>query len=122
MKEYSFEKLDVWKESRVLTKMIYELSAQFPSKEIYGLTSQIRRAAISVSLNIAEGSARPTVNDQAKSYKDAYGSLMEVLSALIIAADIEYMDEKEINVTYRPVIAKISNQLNALRNSFKTNK
>jgi four helix bundle protein len=119
MKEYSFEKLDVWKESRVLTKMIYELSAQFPSKEIYGLTSQIRRAAISVSLNIAEGSARPTVNDQAKSYKDAYGSLMEVLSALIIAADIEYMDEKEINVTYRPVIAKISNQLNALRNSIQ---
>lgn len=119
MKEYSFEKLDVWNESRVLTKMIYELSSQFPSKEIYGLTSQIRRAAISVSLNIAEGSARPTFNDQAKSYKDAYGSLMEVLSALIIAADIEYMDEKEINVTYRPVIAKISNQLNALRNSIQ---
>ena len=117
MKEYSFEKLEVWKESRVLTKMIYELTLQFPKSEMYGLTGQIRRASISVTLNIVEGSARPTVNDQAKSYKDAYGSLMEVLSALIIASDIGYIDKKQINITYRPIIEKISNQLNALRKS-----
>ena len=117
MKEYSFEKLEVWKESRLLTKLIYKLSTQFPQSEMYGLTSQIRRASISISLNIAEGSARPTVNDQAKFYKDAYGSLMEVLSALIIASDIDYMNETEINSTYRPIINKISNQLNALRKS-----
>ena len=117
MKEYSFEKLEVWKESRLLTKLIYKLSAQFPQSEMYGLTSQIRRASISVSLNIAEGSARPTVNDQAKFFKDAYGSLMEVLSALIIAFDIGMMNEQEINQNFRLKIEKISNHLNALRKS-----
>ncbi len=58
MREYSFEKLRVWQESRELVKLIYQVSAGFPLEERFGLTSQIRSAVISISSNIAEGSGR----------------------------------------------------------------
>jgi four helix bundle protein len=58
MKQYFFEKLNVWQRSRVLVKSIYHLSGGFPSEEKFGLTQQIRRASISICCNLAEGTAR----------------------------------------------------------------
>ena len=114
MRLYSFEKLDVWKLSRKLTKNIYQISAGFPDYEKFGLTSQIRRASISVSSNIAEGSSRKSGIEQARYMEIAFGSLLEILNQLIAANDLEYITEEVIN-NQRPLIEEIGNKLNKLR-------
>lgn len=73
MRTFSFEKLDVWKLSRNFSINIYEISRNFPEGEKYGLTSQIRRAVVSVSSNIAEGSARSSGVEQSRFTEIAYG-------------------------------------------------
>ncbi len=64
MFEYSFEKLEVWKESVKLVKLIYTMTNQFPQEEKFGLVSQLRRASISISSNLSEGTSRITNNDK----------------------------------------------------------
>ena len=71
---YSFEKLDVWMEARQLVKWIYIHTASFPSEEKFGLVMQLRRAAISIVSNLAEGSGRQSSKDQAHFSQIAYGS------------------------------------------------
>jgi four helix bundle protein len=115
---FSFEKLDVWKRSRVFVKEIYKLSARFPKEEKFGMTSQIRSAAVSVPTNLAEGIARKTPRDQSNFTTMSFSSLMEVLNLLIISADLNIIEESEYQ-EIRPLIEEISNKLNALRNSQK---
>jgi len=114
MRLYSFEKLDVWNLSRNLTKNIYKISSKFPDDEKFGLISQIRRAAISVSSNIAEGSSRKSGKEQARYTEIAYGSLLEILSQLIAANDLEFITE-DIILEQRPLIEEIGNKLNKLK-------
>ncbi len=114
MRLYSFEKLDVWNLARKLTKDIYQISRKFPDSEKYGLTSQIRRAAISVSSNIAEGSSRKSGVEQARFTEISFGSLLEILNQLIVANDLEYINEEVIN-NQRPIIEEIGNKLNKLK-------
>lgn len=97
VKSFRFEKLDVWQQARVLNKKIYELSHAFPSHEAYGLTSQIRRASISISSNIAEGSGRNSDADFAHFLEIAYGSLMEVISQLFLALDENYITQNQLD-------------------------
>ena len=78
------------------------------------MVSQLRRAVISVSSNIAEGSSRMSPKDQAHFYQIAFSSLMEVLSQIIISFELGYIDEQE---SFRQEISKIANKLNALRKS-----
>ncbi len=113
---YSFEKLDVWQKAQTLTTQIYKLTLEFPSIEQFGLTSQMRRCAISITSNIAEGSARKTPKDQGQFSTISYGSLMELLSQLITAKNLNYISIETLN-EIRPIIDEISNKLNALRNS-----
>jgi four helix bundle protein len=87
MKQFRFQKLEVWQQARLLNKAIYSLSGGFPSSELYALTSQIRRASISVSSNIAEGSGRNSDADFAHFLEIAYAYLMEVISQLFLALD-----------------------------------
>ncbi len=115
---FSFEKLDVWQRSRVFVKEIYKLSARFPKEEKFGMTSQIRSAAVSVPTNLAEGIARKTPRDQSNFTTMSFSSLMEVLNLLIISADLNIIKESEYQ-EIRPLIEEISNKLNALRNSQK---
>lgn len=117
MREYGFEKLKVWQESRELVKVVYQITADFPDSERYGLTSQIRRAAISVGSNIAEGSGRRGVKEQQQFYRVAYGSLMEVLSQFILASDLGFLDEIILIEEMRPKIESISSKLYSLRKS-----
>lgn len=112
---YSFEKLDVWKDARNLVKIVYQITDTFPKREQFGLISQIRRAAISVGLNIVEGSGRVSARDQANFYKTAYSSALEILGCFIISADLQLVSEQQISKTIRPEIEKITNKLNALR-------
>lgn len=86
----SFRELEVWKKSIDLTAMIYDLTSEFPKHEIYGLTSQMRRAAVSIASNIAEGSARGTRRDFRQFIKQAEGSNCELQTQLTIANRLQF--------------------------------
>lgn|SRR5690606_304582 len=117
MKLFYFEKLEVWQKSRKLTTEMYRMTASFPAEEKFGMTSQIRRASISIVANIAEGISRPTEKDKARFIALAFGSAMEVISLLVIAHDLEWIDE-EVYVRLRADLEEISNMLNSLYNKF----
>ena len=116
MKVYSFEKLEAWVLAKDLTKQVYLLTKKFPNEEIYGLTSQIRRASISICSNIAEGSGRTSKIDFARFIQIAYGSMMELLNQPIIAEELEYIQKDEL-VKIREQIDQISIRLSGLRKS-----
>lgn len=111
--KYAFEKLEVWQRSRQLVKKIYIITRLFPSEEKFGLISQLRRASLSVSSNIAEGSTRWSKKEKARFYKIAYGSLIEVLNQLILSNDLEFLNEEELNML-RPEIDEVGRMINAL--------
>ncbi len=113
---YSFEKLEVWKESIKLVKTIYVLTNNFPENEKFGLVNQLHRATVSISSNLAEGTSRSTDKDKAHYTTMAYSSTMEILNQLIISNELKFIDEKSYLET-REHIYKISNMLNALRKS-----
>lgn len=115
MYTYSFEKLEVWKESKDFTKAIYGVTFKFPSEEKFGLTSQLRRASVSICSNIAEGSARKTNKDKSHFTTIAYSSAVEVLNQLILANELDFLS-KESYTDLRRKIESITNKLNALRN------
>jgi four helix bundle protein len=112
---YSFEKLEVWIEAKDFAKQIYTLTSKFPESEKFGLTSQLRRASISIASNIAEGSARNSYKDKAHFTTIAFGSAVEVLNQLIISCELNFVIEKDYQET-RKQIESITNKLNALRN------
>ncbi len=113
---FSFEKLNVWIDSKELVKQIYLITKEFPSEEKFGLTNQLRRASISVASNLAEGTSRITNKDKAHFSTMAFSSLMEVLNQIIIAKELNFIEEKDYQ-TLRIEIEKISNKLNGLRKS-----
>ena len=88
--------LDVWKQSIQLVKQIYKMTQIFPKHEIYGLTNQIRRAAVSVPSNIAEGAGRNSDKEFIQFLHISLGSLAEVETQLIIAAEIGYTKNIDI--------------------------
>ncbi|MHC1738608.1 MAG: four helix bundle protein [Ignavibacteriaceae bacterium] len=114
--QYSFERLTVWQELRKLVVLIYDLLKKFPKEELYSLVSQIKRAAISVSANLAEGSTRTTSKDQAHFTTLSFGSLIELMNHLYISFDLGYITEEDLNI-FKDKIYNLSNQINALRNS-----
>src|SRR6266508_1371076 len=82
---FNFEKLDVWQEAIQFADLVHELTGNFPDEERFGLTNQMRRAAVSISSNIAEGSSRVSRTDFARFVEIATGSLFEVVSQSSIA-------------------------------------
>jgi four helix bundle protein len=120
MYTFSFERLDVWIKSRLLTKKIYKLTQNFPDSEKFGMVGQLRRAVISICSNIAEGSSRKSKKDQAHFYNIAYSSLMETLNQLIISNDLDYIDSQSL-IESRMEIHTISIMLNGLCNSVLKN-
>jgi four helix bundle protein len=94
---FRFEKLEVWQEARKINQVIYRLTRKFPREELFAMTSQIRRASISVSSNIAEGSRRNSDKDFAHFLEQAYGSLMEVASIFYLAFDEGYVQESDLD-------------------------
>ena len=115
MYQFSFEKLEVWVESKELTKSIYLIVSKFPESEKFGLTSQLRRATISISSNIAEGSTRKSYKDKAHFTTIAFGSAVEVLNQLIISYELGFITEDNYS-DLRSKIESITNKLNSLRN------
>lgn len=114
MKIYSFEKLRFWDELRELIKAVYLITKSYPDDEKFGIVNQMRRAVVSVTSNIAEGSSRLSFKDQAHFYQIAYSSLMELLSQFIVSEDLGYCSKEQAKII-RTQIEKISIQINALR-------
>lgn len=118
MKEFSFEKLDVWKDAKDFVVKIYQLTEVYPNDEKFGLISQIRRASLSVTNNISEGTSRWSSKEKIRFIEIAFSSLLEVLNCLIISKELNLIDEK-IFLELRLDMGKISNKLNSLASYFK---
>ena len=116
MKIYSFEKLDVWKSAKEFVKHIYKLTQNFPNREKYGIVDQLRRAAISIPNNLAEGSGRTTGKDKARFTQISYGSLMECLNLIIISDELNLINPNDCEILHNEV-ENISRKLSNLRRS-----
>jgi four helix bundle protein len=90
----SFTDLIAWKEGHKLVLMIYEITEKFPPKENFGLTSQIRRSAVSITSNIAEGFSRFSAKEKYQFYCISIGSLTELQNQLLIARDVGYLGKE----------------------------
>ncbi|MBQ8459972.1 four helix bundle protein [bacterium] len=88
-----YKNLEAWKEAIILVKQIYIKTKQFPQEELYGLTSQIKRAVISIPSNIAEGMSRYSDNDKSRFIDIAIGSLAEVETQLIISKELGFVED-----------------------------
>jgi len=90
----SYRDLLVWQKAKILAVLVYQLTEQFPKSETYGLTSQIRRAAVSVASNIAEGQGRLTAGELRHFLGQARGSLLELETQIDIACDLNLLDSE----------------------------
>lgn len=90
----NYKELDVWKNSRALVKEVYLITKAFPKEEQYGIISQMRRSAVSVPANIAEGHGRNHDKDSIQFFHISRGSLYELETLIILATDLEYINEK----------------------------
>lgn len=114
----NYKELKVWQKARVFTKDVYLLLEKFPSDERFGLVSQIKRATISISSNIAEGSGRYTKKDFSRFLDIALGSCYEVENQLILSADLKFIEEGELE-TYISTINEIEKMLIGLIKSIR---
>jgi four helix bundle protein len=100
----SFTDLYAWQEGHKLVLMVYEITKKFPKEELFSLTNQMRRAAVSVTSNIAEGFSRNTLKDKRQFYVTAQGSLTELQNQLIIAKDIGYLNKEKFDEIFKQTI------------------
>ena len=114
MNEYSYQTLNVYKDAKALVVDVYKLLKQWPAEERYALCDQIRRAAISITSNIAEGMSRYSDKEKVHFLEIAYASMMEVESQLDISVDLEYITKEQF-VAIADSINSVGKQLSALR-------
>jgi four helix bundle protein len=109
----SFEEMPLWQQAHAVALKVHELSASFPRQEDYGLTSQLRRAAVSIPANVAEAFGRYHYRDKLNFYYHSRGSACEVKSHLIYARDVGYLSGDGFNQLVQDLDA-IVQQLNAV--------
>lgn len=114
----SFTDLDAWKEGNSLVLKIYKITQHFPKEEVFGLTNQIRRAAISITSNIAEGFNRASGKEKIQFYFISLGSLAESQNQLYIAKQLSYIEADEFNKIAEQTVI-VSKLLNGLIKSIK---
>lgn len=113
---FNFEKLEVWKESIDFADLVYSATKSFPDDERFGLTNQMRRAAVSISSNIAEGSSRSSRTDYVRFIEYATGSVFEVVSQATISRRQGFLGEPDFTRLYAAA-EKQSRMLSGLRKS-----
>ncbi len=113
---FNFEKLDVWQKAIDFADLIYNETRAFPAEERFGLTNQLRRAAVSISSNIAEGSSRSSKSDFARFVEIAAGSVFEVVSQAFIAHRQGFLSEDQFRKIYTDA-EELSRMLSGLRKS-----
>ena len=114
----SFTDLNAWKEGHALVIMVYRRTKLFPKEELYCLVAQMRRCAISVTSNIAEGFSRQTRKEKRQFYYTALGSLTELQNQLLLARDINYLPKKDFDLLAEQSI-KVNKLINGLIKSAK---
>ena len=114
---FSYRKLVVYQHSRRYVKTLYLLMKKFPAEEKYALCDQIRRAAVSITSNIAEGMGRVSEIDKLHFIEFAFGSLYETMSQIEIALDLEYITQEEYNDVENQV-TQIARMLSGLRKTY----
>ena len=117
MKRNSFRDLEAYKESKELVKEVYGLLGKFPKEEQYALCDQLRRSAVSITSNIAEGSGRSSAKEKVHFLEISYASLMEVLSQMDIALDLGYITEEEFS-DFEIMCDKVASLISGLRTYF----
>jgi len=105
--------LNVWNDAIKLVKDIYNITAKFPKEELYGLTSQIKRAVISIPSNIAEGASRQTEKEFIQFLYISLGSASEVETQLIVAKELNFINENDLNYLLEK-LKKIKKMINGL--------
>ena len=116
MKIFSFEKLIAWQKARELALEIYKVTKTFPKEEQFGIISQMRRCAISIASNLAEGSGRNSMKDKARFSEIAFGSALELLNQLILYYDFEFLSENKYS-EIREKITEVTLIIDGLRKS-----
>lgn len=114
----NFKDLKVWQKSYQLCLEIYKVTKRFPKEEIYGLTSQIRRSAVSIPSNIAEGYGRKTTPEYTRSLYIAYGSNCELETQILLSGDLDYLERKETSKVLGS-IGEVERMLKALIKSLE---
>ncbi len=117
MDTYQFEKLTAWQKAKELTISVYHLVAQFPQYEQFALSSQLRRAAISIPSNIAEGCGRVSKKEKIHFLEISYGSLMETYCQLQIALELGYISDEDLE-KIKPLFFETTRLISGLRNSY----
>jgi len=113
--------LVVWQKAVSLVKSVYKMTALFPANEIYGLTSQLKRAAVSIPVNIAEGAGRGSVKEYAHFTSIAIGSASELETLIIVACELELVKEekiKDVTVLLKEVLPMLIRLRESLRKKF----
>jgi four helix bundle protein len=113
---FNFEKLDVWQKAIEFADFIYSETQRFPNEERFGLTNQMRGAAVSISSNIAEGSSRMSQIDFARFIEIGTGSVFEVVSQAFIAKKQSFLTEETLHFLYESA-EELSRMLSGLRKS-----
>ncbi|MFA5062475.1 MAG: four helix bundle protein [Candidatus Omnitrophota bacterium] len=108
----------MWQESVKFAKEVYSLTKKFPEDEKFGIISQLNRAAVSISLNIAEGEGRRSDTDLARFLQIAIGSLYEVVTLLYLSLEQKYIKQSEFDVYYKRC-EELSKMLHSFRNYLK---
>jgi four helix bundle protein len=115
----SYRDLDVWKLSIEFAKDIYNITKNFPKDETYGLTQQIRRAAVSIPSNIAEGSGRRSTQEFCRFTNISSGSLCEVETQILLASELQYVTSEQSELLFKKA-DRISKMLYALYKSLNS--
>ena len=113
---FNFEKLDVWQKAIDFADLVYKHTRQFPSDERFGLTNQMRRAAVSISSNIAEGTSRMSQTDFGRFIEIATGSVFEVTSQAFIGRRQGFLKEENFQAMYKAA-EEVGRMLSGLRKS-----
>jgi four helix bundle protein len=100
----SYIELNVWKESRILVKEVYAILQQFPKDEQFGITSQLKRAVVSVPSNIAEGVGRNTTKDSLQFFYVSRGSLYELETQLYLCFDLNFISESQLKTILEQIL------------------
>lgn len=119
---HNFKELEIWKRSRVFCSLIYSVTNDFPASEKFGITNQMRRCAVSVPSNIAEGASRESNKDFCRFLEIAIGSCYELETQLLISHDLGFLDNnkiKDLQEELNRIIMMTSRFRSVLRNSSK---